>query len=43
MIPTALAHVNPTLHIHPETMALAAAAVILALVAWRTVQGRSRS
>jgi hypothetical protein len=37
MIPTALAHAHATLHIHPETAAIAAASFALSLVALKVV------
>ena len=42
MIPTALAHAHATLHIHPETVAIAAISFALSLVAWRVVTGIRR-
>ena len=42
MIPMALAHAQATLHIHPETVAIAAVAFALSIVAWRAVTGIRR-
>ena len=42
MIPTALAHAHPTLHTHPETVAIAAVCFALSLVAWKVVTGIRR-
>ena len=42
MIPTALAHAHAPLHIHPETVAIAAACFALSLVAWKVVAGIRR-
>lgn len=42
MIPTVLAHAHATLHVHPETLALAAVGFALSLVAWKIVTGRRR-
>ena len=42
MIPTALAHANAALHIHPETVAIAAILFALSLVAWKAVTGFRR-
>jgi hypothetical protein len=42
MIATALAHAHATLHIHPETVALAAVSFALSLVAWKVVTGIRR-
>jgi hypothetical protein len=42
MIPTVLAHAHATLHVHPETLAVAGACVALSLVAWKVVAGIRR-
>lgn len=42
MIPTALAHAHATLHIHPETAAIAAVLFAVSFVAWRVVTGIRR-
>jgi hypothetical protein len=42
MIPTVLAHAHATLHVHPETLAVAGACLALSLVAWRVVTGIRR-
>jgi len=37
MITTALAHAHATLHIHPETVAIAAVGLAVSVVAWKIV------
>ena len=42
MITTALAHAHSTLHIHPETMALAAVSFAVSVAVWKIVSGFRR-
>jgi hypothetical protein len=42
MIPIVLAHAHATPHVHPETLAFAAAGFALSLVAWKIVTGMRR-
>lgn len=42
MIPTALAHAHAALHVHPETVAIAAVCFTLSVVAWKVVAGLRR-
>lgn len=37
MTPTALAHAHATLHVHPETVAVAGACLALSFLAWKVV------
>ena len=42
MIPTVLAHAHATLHIHPETVVIAAVSLAVSLAAWKVVTGIRR-
>ena len=42
MITTALAHAHSTLHVHPETLALAAVSFAVSMAVWKIVAGIRR-